>query len=57
MIRVFRLTEREVPHFFMSIYSKFYPEEIPKLTKSEEERKEIEKYITFILDDTISKVE
>jgi hypothetical protein len=57
MVRVFRMTEREVPSFLMGIYSKFYPEEMPRLIKPEEERKEVEKYMGFIIDDAISKVE
>ena len=31
LIRVFGLTKKAVPPFLMNIYSKFYPEEMPKL--------------------------
>lgn len=31
LIRVFGLTKRAVPPFLMNLYSKFYPEEMPKL--------------------------
>ncbi len=39
MVRVFRLLDKSVPKFLMGIYSKFYPDEMPRLVKEEEERK------------------
>jgi hypothetical protein len=35
LVRAFSLTDRPLPPFVVSIYAKFYPEEMPKLLKVE----------------------
>ncbi len=51
------MTLRDLPQFEAGVYAKFYPEEMPRLAKPEEEEREVRRYVGLVLGQAVEAVE
>ena len=54
--RAFAMTQRDLPQFESAIYAKFYPEEMPRLARPEEEEREVRRYVGLVLGQAVETV-
>lgn len=57
LIRAFAMIKKDIPEFEAGVYSKFYPEEMPKLIDFQGEHREIQNYVSLMVGQVVDQIE